>query len=64
MAGNEKKDCKSIPEKPLIGLQPRISHDKTRKIEIMLAMTRYIDYNYKFPPEWIDELNDLNNLTY
>ena len=46
-------------EKPTLGLIPKDNHNKTRAIEIVAAMERYIRANKPIPQEWLDELSDL-----
>ncbi len=46
--------------KPPLGIMPRDIWDEDRMLNLLAAMARYIEEGFKVPPEWIDELNDLN----
>ena len=45
--------------KPPLGLKPKRIHDKNRALEILEAMTRYIEDGSDIPKEWVEELKEL-----
>jgi hypothetical protein len=47
-------------KKPPLGVMPRDIWDHCRQLNLLAAMSRYVEEDFKIPPEWIDELNDLN----
>ncbi len=53
--GEEKEE-----KKPPLGVLPRELWDVDRQLNLIAAMERYVGDFFKIPPEWIDELNDLN----
>jgi hypothetical protein len=46
-------------KKPPIGLKPKTIHDQQRGLEILAAMTRYVEANKTIPEEWVYELDAL-----
>lgn len=48
-----------MEEKPL-GIMPRNVWERGRKIELLNAMTRYVEAGLSFPLEWAAELTALN----
>lgn len=46
-------------QKPPIGIEPRIVVEARRTVEILQAMTRYIQADIPIPDEWRDELDEL-----
>ncbi len=46
--------------KPPLGTMPRKLWEEDRQLNLLTAMQRYVEAYVKIPPEWIDELNDLN----
>ncbi len=55
-------DLPDLPEikKPPHGVMPRNTWEEDRQLNLLAAMARYVEEGFKIPPEWIDELNDLN----
>lgn len=49
--------------KPQIGIVPRWLHDQLRQQELMSAIIRYIDAGKTVPVEWVEEFNELNELS-
>jgi DNA-directed RNA polymerase subunit RPC12/RpoP len=46
-------------KKPPIGLKPKNIHDQERALEILAAMTRYVEANKTIPEAWVYELDTL-----
>ncbi len=51
---------KGRTKKPILGVMPRKLWEEDRQLNLLTAMCRYVEAYTKIPPEWIDELNDLN----
>jgi hypothetical protein len=52
-------NCKAS-EIPPLGLRPRFIVDERRAIEIVEAMTRYVENAKPIPNEWLAELTEIN----
>jgi hypothetical protein len=57
-----KKELEQIV-KPPIGLRPKWASDKERLNEVRSAIVRYYDAELKIPIEWIEEYNQLIDIT-
>lgn len=44
---------------PPIGLKPKWLIDQQRAMEIILAMSRFVEAGTKIPRAWFEELSDL-----
>lgn len=51
---------KTTKPKPPVGLRPKHVLNELRAIEILEAMTRYVNAGKCIPNEWINELDNLN----
>ncbi len=47
-------------EKPPNGIMPRNIWERDRQLNLLAAMSRYVEEGLKIDPEWIHELQDLN----
>ncbi len=45
---------------PALGTVSRDIWENDRQLNLLAALARYVEEYIKIPPEWIDELNDLN----
>lgn len=45
--------------KPPVGLKPRSIHDEDRWFEVFFALFRYALAKHDPPPEWEEELNEI-----
>ena len=46
-------------KKPPIGITPKFINEGIRKREIIAAIMRYLEADYKIPLEWVVEYNEL-----
>ena len=46
-------------KKPPIGITPKFINEGIRKREIIAAIMRYLEADYKIPLEWVAEYNEL-----
>lgn len=44
---------------PPVGLRPKWLIDQQRAMEIILAMSRFVEAGTKIPRDWFEELSDL-----
>ncbi len=51
---------KGRTKKVPLGVMPRKLWEEDRQLNLLTAMCRYVEAYIKIPPEWIDELNELN----
>lgn len=53
------KHLSNCAEKPPLGLKPRREHERERLLEILAAMTRYVEADKAVPLEWRAEMYEL-----
>lgn len=46
--------------KPFNLVMSRKAWDMDRQLNLLTAMAKVVEEHIKIPPQWIDELNDLN----
>ncbi len=46
--------------KPPLGTVSRRVWEQDRQLNLLAAMARYLEEDFKIPPEWIEELTELN----
>ncbi len=49
----------TLNDRPPAGLVPKYLWKEQRLKDIKAAIKRYLDGNFPFPPEWVEEYNEL-----